>query len=89
MIRQQGCSFKHVGVDLDDQEFIDCRFEKCRIVYRGGPPPRFGGKTELIGCQIVFEGAAAATMEVLALLARNGNTELVQGIFRGLVGEIN
>lgn len=89
MIRQQGCSYKNTGVELDNQEFIDCRFDDCRIVYRGGPPPRFGGKNQFIGCQIVFEDAAASTMEVLKLLARHGNAELVQGIFRDLVGTTN
>ncbi len=89
MIRQQGCSFKYVGIELDGQEFIDCHFEQCRVIYRGGPLPRFGGKNQFVGCQILFLDAAGATMEMLKLFARNGNTEMVRQIFESLMGSMN
>ncbi len=89
MIRVQGSTFKHAGIELDDMEYVDCRFEQCRVIYRGGPLPRFGGKTAFIGCQIVFEEAAADTMKLLELIAKNGNPELVQDIFRSILGPQN
>jgi len=89
MIRNQGCTFKHSGVELDGQEFIDCIFDHCRIVYPGGPLPRFSGKTVFDTCEFKFEGAAGDTIEMLKLLARQGNTELVEGIFRSIIGPTN
>ena len=43
---QTATIFNHETVPLDGERFSDCEFRGCRMVYRGGEPPRFADLLE-------------------------------------------
>ena len=62
---------KHVGEDFVDQqvmlsgeEYENCTFTRCQLVYTAGAPVRLSGNT-LTHCQFRFHGPAAHTMHFL------------------------
>lgn len=32
-------SFSNQEIQLDGNEYLDCRFENCTLIYKGGPLP--------------------------------------------------
>jgi hypothetical protein len=80
MIRQRGNHYQRTLVVLDGQEFHDCVFEHCRLVFRGEQA------TVLEGCTFnhvawALDGPAATTLAFLAALyqgAGPGGRELVE-----------
>jgi hypothetical protein len=76
------CEFVGQEVELDDNEFTNCHFVNCQLVFRGG-------KVAFIGCrfeapQFVFRDAAQATLGFLAALYRDGGGPIVEDIFQAI-----
>ena len=38
---QTATIYNHETVQLDGEVFSDCEFRGCRLIYRGGEPPKF------------------------------------------------
>lgn len=79
-MKSESTTFSNQPVDLDDNEFISCRFEKCNLVYRGGKPP------SLVNCsfgefRISFEGAAADTLSFITALYHGGFKAVIEATF--------
>lgn len=64
--------FVNDEVTLDGNIFDRCRFEMCKLVYFGGPPPSFTNCT-FIDTQILFDGSAANTLGFLQALSAPGS----------------
>ncbi len=81
-------TFKNETVVLDGDQFNNCRFEFCKIIYRGGPV-QFTPPLQLTGCVWGFEGPAMATVQLLQLIGRNGSPQLIQDLFTTVLGPQN
>ncbi len=57
----KGKSFANASEVLDGNEYENCTFENCQLLYRGGPIPRVVG-CQFNNCQWRFEDAAERTL---------------------------
>ena len=57
--------FADQRVVLDEDEFFECTFARCRIVYQGGEKAYLVGCRFEAGCSFHFEGAAERTLAFL------------------------
>ena len=76
-------AFSNQPIDLDDNEFIECRFEKCNLIYRGGKLP------SLVDCsfdefRISFEHAAADTLSFINALYHGGFKSVIEATFNNI-----
>ena len=67
-VKYSGRTYEKETVTLDGNEFVDCTFTECRLVYSGSGP------VGLSGCQVresmfYFEGAAGNAVAFLDALA--------------------
>ncbi len=75
-------TFQKQTVELDGQNFEDCQFEDCRLVYRGGEVPRLL-ENRYVRCTWDIEDAALRMIGFFATLYINGLGDVVEG-FVGL-----
>ncbi|MBM3150010.1 MAG: hypothetical protein FJZ88_08325 [Chloroflexi bacterium] len=79
-------TFSGDEVLLDGNEYYECIFTNCRLVYRGG------GDMSIVGCtfdnpQWVFGGSAANTIRFLEAIYRDGGRMLIEQTFDNIRGE--
>jgi hypothetical protein len=81
-------TFSSCEVELDSNEFENCRFDNCILIYRGGTPP------SIVGCsfgqfQIRFADSAGNTLLFLKILFESGSgfREIVESTFKGIRGD--
>jgi hypothetical protein len=60
--------FRNTRVPLDGQEFVDCTFHDCTLIYSGGIPPSLKG-CDLGNSKLEFADAAKRTVEFLRAMA--------------------
>jgi hypothetical protein len=53
---------------LDGAELVDCRFVRCRLIFRGTEMPRRISGCRFLHCKWVFEGPAQNAMTMLGLM---------------------
>lgn len=70
-------------VALDGKVFDGCDFQRCRMVYKGGQPPKIVG-CNFSDCLWEFEGAAAQTLTFLTGLYHGGFSAVVESTFENL-----
>ena len=75
---QTATVFNHETVELDGEQFSDCEFRDCRMVFRGGEPPKFAD-CRFAGCDWQFLDAAANTLKHLKTMWTVGAKAPVQG----------
>jgi hypothetical protein len=76
-------SFVTQSVVLDGKKFIRCKFDRCKLVFRGNAP--FGmEQCDIIAPKFDFEGAAGVTVFQLAKLSKDPPfSKLVQDAISG------
>lgn len=73
-------------VDIDGNEYLNCRFEHARLIYAGGRPPRFEG-CSFDPVQFSFKGPAQNTLVMLKAMASEPKMRsLLRGTFPSLFG---
>ncbi|MEJ0064834.1 MAG: hypothetical protein WDM85_04875 [Caulobacteraceae bacterium] len=78
---QTATIFNHETVQLDGERFSDCEFKNCRLVYRGGEPPKFDNcKFDDVDWR--FEDAAARTMAHMKTVWMSGGKAPVQALIK-------
>ena len=77
--------YSHETVALDGQEFSDCEFRDCRLVYAGGEPPVFN-RCRFHDCDWRFEDAAANTLAHLKGVWAAGGKAQVQALIKTITG---
>jgi hypothetical protein len=82
---QTATIFNHETVQLDGERFADCEFRDCRMVYRGGEPPKFDN-CRFADCDWRFEDAAARTLAQLKVLWAVGGKAPVQAMIKDITG---
>jgi hypothetical protein len=82
MGRHRGDIFSNQSVELDGNEFVDCVFNNCELVYAGGPPPTLTNNS-FLGVKFSFRGCAANTAAFLKAMANpsSGMQNAVKDIF--------
>jgi hypothetical protein len=79
-MESSGKSFSNATETIDGNTYTDCRFDNCKLVYRGGEMPRIGG-CHFENCQWQFEDAAERTLVFLRQLYHGmgaGGAQLVE-----------
>lgn len=56
--------FTEQTVLIDGHSFHNCRFERCNVIYSGGPLPRLVG-VGFHECEFAFDGPAANAVDLL------------------------
>jgi hypothetical protein len=71
---------RNESVILDGNEFIDCKFHNCELIYRGGELPKLE-RCEFTQCSWKLDGAAKQTILFLRSIYHSGpgGKELVEG----------
>ncbi len=72
--------FERCEVQLDGNQYVDCTFRTCSLVYRGGEMPVLV-RCHLYGCRLRFTDAAARTVDFATELYHGGCQELVEATF--------
>ena len=67
MAKHVGETFVDQQVMLSGEEYENCTFTRCQLVYTAAAPVRLSGNT-LTQCQFRFHGPAAHTMHFLRLI---------------------
>ena len=78
-----GETFSHETVVLDGQEFSDCEFRDCRLVYSGGEVPNFAD-CRFHACEWKFEDAAVRTLAYLKVMWGAGEKATVQAMIKDI-----
>ena len=82
---QTSTIFNHETVHLDGEEFSECEFRGCRMVYSGGETPTFSD-CRFDGCEWKFEDAAARTLAHLKVVWGAGGKAPVQAMIKEITG---
>ena len=82
-----GRTLKGLNLALDGKRFVDCELVQCKLTFRGTEPPEFKG-TRIVDCQILFQGPAAATLQLMGQLYRSGQGSMIDSLFAHLRGEV-
>jgi hypothetical protein len=80
-----GAIYNHETIPLDGQEFSDCEFRDCRLVYAGGELPSFSG-CRFEACEWKYDGPAALTLAHLKLVWGLGGKPSVQALIKEITG---
>jgi hypothetical protein len=79
-MENSGKSISNASEVIDGNTYTDCRFENCKLVYRGGEIPRISG-CHFENCQWQFEDAAERTLIFMRQLYHGmgpGGAQLVE-----------
>ena len=73
-------AFTDTTVDLDGNEYFQCKMTRCKLRYRATGPFTLESST-LTECQWVFDEAATRTLQFMAVLYKLGFKDQVEAIF--------
>ena len=82
---QTATIFNHETVNLDGEEFYDCEFRECRMVYAGGSVPVFDS-CRFDDCEWKFDDAAGRTLAAMKLVWAVGGKAPVQAMIKEITG---
>lgn len=71
--------FKNDEIVVDGNEYIDCRFDNCVLIFEGGEPPIFKG-CSFASIKIQLQGEASRTTSYLNKLFNNGLPDEVEQV---------
>jgi phosphatidylglycerophosphate synthase len=80
-----GVTFTGVAVNLDEGQFVACRFEHCHLVFSASRSVSISG-CRFVSCSWGFDGAAALTIDYIAAFYKSGATDFVDGVFARIKG---
>jgi hypothetical protein len=66
MVQYQGATFTNETVVLDGNDYRNCTFTNCELVFRGTASVSLNGVTA--NCRWTFEGAAGLTVKFMTAL---------------------
>lgn len=64
-MRYESNTFVDMTLDLEGNEFVQCTFKRCTLVYSGGDHIHLDG-CKFVNCKWGFKGAAARTVDFLS-----------------------
>ncbi len=84
----QGKRFFKESIHLDNNQFYDCIFDSCFLVYRGGTPPNIM-KCSFTNTFFRFTGAAANTLSLMATMYHGGFKDSIEMAFNNMAADVN
>jgi hypothetical protein len=78
-----GQTFKNETIDIDYNEFFNCKFENCVLVYHGGKPPLMT-KCDLSASSFSFAEGAAATVQFMTAMYHGGFKVVIEQTFENI-----
>jgi hypothetical protein len=72
-MKHRGNSFSHSILVVDGEEFEQCIFDNCTLIYKGGAIPKVNECT-ITSCKWIFGEAAQRTIQWLAILYKFDKT---------------
>jgi hypothetical protein len=87
-MKYQKTSFTNSTVPLDGNEFVNCLFDNCELIYQGGIPPQLSDNS-FNNFKIVFRGPAANTIAFVKAMAApdSGMQKIVRDTFPEIFGK--
>jgi hypothetical protein len=82
----EGKRFVKTSIDLDNNQFYDCIFDSCTLVYRGGPSPNFA-KCSFENTFFSFAEAAANTLLLIATMYHRGFKDTIEKTFNNIAAD--
>jgi len=76
--------FNNERIQIDGQSFDHCDFQKCELVFNGGPPPNMTHCSFSNDCTWGFDGNAQNTLQFLTALYHGGMKSLVENTFNNI-----
>jgi hypothetical protein len=83
MAQQQDATFTDETVVLDGNDYLNCTFNNCEIVFNGTAPVTLNGIT-FNDCRWTFDGPAGLTITFMTALYQAGMTELIDQTFKNI-----
>lgn len=81
-----GKTFSDTTEVIDGNQYVECRFENCQLVYRGGDIPTIN-KCHFVTCRWQFEDAAERTLVFMKELYHGmgqGGADLIEATLGAL-----
>ena len=79
-MENQGKTYSNATEIIDGNHYIECRFDNCKMIFRGGEIPRISG-CHFENCQWQFEEAAERTLMFMRQLYHGmgaGGAQLIE-----------
>lgn len=85
-MKYQNRTFQNAREVIDGNEYEGCIFRNCRMVYRGGPLPKFSS-CNFENPQYFFEDAAERTILLLKAMYHSGDwgKQLIDATIESLI----
>ncbi len=83
MAQHQGATFANETVALDGNDYLNCTFTNCEIVFSGTASVNLNG-VNFNDCRWTFEGPAGMTVNFMTALYQAGMTELIDQTFENI-----
>ena len=83
MAHHQGAAFTNETVVLDGNEYLNCTFTNCELIFRGTDGVALHG-IDFNGCRWTFEGPAGLTINFMTALYQAGVTDLIDQTFENI-----
>ena len=84
----EGKKFFKASIDLDNNQFYDCIFDSCLLVYRGGPSPNIAN-CSFKNTFFSFAEAAANTLFLIANMYHHGFKDNIVTVFNNIAVNVN
>jgi hypothetical protein len=78
-------TFRGQRIVTDGNEYTECVFERCEVVFAGGTLPILKSNN-FNSCRWIFDGAASRTIQMLANLYQGGWQQLIEETFDNIRG---
>jgi hypothetical protein len=85
-MRFDGKQFTNQTIRVDENEFVNCKFVECRLIFTGAGSASFQSCL-FERCEWIFDGAAENTIQYLAAMYNGlglGGRDIVEGIFESI-----
>jgi hypothetical protein len=83
MAQHEGAAFTNETVVLDGNEYVNCTFTNCEIIFRGTNGVSLQG-IAFNNCQWTFEGPAGLTIDFMTALYQAGVTDMLDQTFENI-----
>ena len=83
MALHEGATFANETVVLDGNDYRDCTFTNCELIFHGSAGVSLHGIT-LNDCRWTFDGPAGLTINFMTALYQAGVTDLIDQTFENI-----
>lgn len=86
MSKLSGKALDKANEVVDGKEYVDCKFNQCTLIYKGGEIPKMT-KCQFTNCDWQFQESAARTLVFMANLYHGGAQHVIDGFIQRITGK--